>query len=226
MLFYTAKQSGAPYSPTTAYGAWAAFTNNKIKLTAAETVFINVDGTAGSQNIEIASTSNIWQKFTSSAIRTQISSNIFQEFTSSGIKINAASSTYINVGTSESIVLQASDRVVYASGVGDDGKIPLSGDDTGGSSAYSSGSKITMDPYKGVVITGVQVQRDISMASAAVGGSYRGISPLGRHPRQRMLVSDPANGEVMLGMAVYYRTGVTGTPTDNTGYAGDLLVDY
>lgn len=226
MLFYTAKQSGAPYSPTTAYGAWAAFTNNKIKLTAAETVFINVDGTSGSQNIEIASTSNIWQKFTSSAIRTQISSNIFQEFTSSGIKINAASSTYINVGASENIVLQASNRVVYASGVGDDGKIPLSGDDTGGSSAYSSGSKITMDPYKGVVITGVQVQRDISMASAAVGGSYRGISPLGRHPRQRMLVSDPANGEVMLGMAVYYRTGVTGTPTDNTGYAGDLLVDY
>jgi hypothetical protein len=45
-----------------------------------------------------------------------------------------------------------------------------------------------------------------------------------------MLVEDPVTGEVMLGMAVYYRSasngGQTGTPTDDTGYAGDLLVQY
>lgn len=89
MLFYTAKQSEAPYSPTTTYGAWAAFTNNKIKLTAAETVFINVDGTVGSQNIEIASTASIWQKFTSSGIRIQSNNNVSQTFDSTSITLSS-----------------------------------------------------------------------------------------------------------------------------------------
>jgi hypothetical protein len=221
MLFYTAKQSGAPYSPTTEYGAWAAFTNNKIKLTAAETVFINVNGTVGSENIEIASTANIWQKFTSTAIRTQISSTVYQEFNSSGIKTNAASDTFINVGTDSKIILQGSSEVVIASGVGQGGTFP-----TGGVSAYEGPSKITLDPTYGVVITGVQVQRDLDMTDAGEYGNYRDTPPLGRYPRSRMLVEDPVTGEVMLGMGVYYRTGVTSQPTSNTGYAGDLLVQY
>jgi hypothetical protein len=43
-----------------------------------------------------------------------------------------------------------------------------------------------------------------------------------------MLIEDPVTGEVMLGMAVYYKPTSYGTqaPTDDTGYAGDLLVQY
>ena len=222
MLFYTAKQSGAPYSPTTAYGAWAAFTNNKIKLTAAETVFVNVDGTVGSENIEIASTANIWQKFTSSAIRTQISSNVYQEFNSSGIKINAAAETFVSVGTNSTVTLQGSNQVVIGSGVGQGGAFPI-----GGVSAYEGPSKITLDPTYGVVITGIQVQRDLDMTDAGSGGNYRSTPPLGRYPRSRMLIEDPVTGQVMLGMGVYYRgSGITSTPTEDTGYAGDLLIDF
>ena len=239
MLFYTAKQSGAPYSPTTTYGAWAAFTNNKIKLTAAETVFINIDGTVGSQNIEIASTANIWQKFTSSAIktqvsssiyqqfdssgiRTQISSNVYQQFDSSGIKINSATNTFVNVGTDSTITLQGSNQVVIGSGIGQGGAFPV-----GGVSAYEGPSKITLDPTYGVVITGVQVQRDLDMTDAGSGGNYRNTPPLGRYPRSRMLIEDPVTGQVMLGMGVYYRgSGITSTPTSDTGYAGDLLIDF
>ena len=222
MLFYTAKKATAPYSPTTEYGAWAAFTNNKIKLTAAETVFVNVDGTVGSENIEIASTLNIWQKFTSSAIRTQISSNVYQEFNSSGIKINAAANTFVSVGTNSTVTLQGSNQVVIGSGIGQGGAFPV-----GGVSAYEGPSKITLDPTYGVVITGIQVQRDLDMTDAGSGGNYRSTPPLGRYPRSRMLIEDPVTGQVMLGMGVYYRgSGITSTPTSDTGYAGDLLVDF
>lgn len=223
MLFYTAKQSGAPYSPTTAYGAWAAFTNNKIKLTAADTVFINIDGTVGSQNIEIASTANIWQKFTSSAIRTQISSNVYQQFDSSGITIASSASNYINF-TSSSITLRASAGIVYASGVANAGTTPTS---TQEAIAYDAPSQIRMDPTYGVVISGIQVHRDVDMTDAGPNGNYRGIPPLGRYPRSRMLVIDPGSGEARLGMGIYYRgSGITSTPTSDTGYAGDLLVDF
>ena len=175
MVFYTAKKSGAPYSPTTEYGAWAAFTNNKINLSASENTFIDING-----------------------------------------------------ATSQ-VVIQGSPFVVAAS-IGD--RFYASGN-----SAYGGPSRIVMDPTFGVVITGVQVQKDISMTPAPNAtvvpdgsGSYRGVQPLGRYPRQRMLVEDPVNGQVMLGMAVYYRSVSTGgtsdIPTDDTGYAGDLLVQY
>jgi hypothetical protein len=223
MLFYTAKQSGAPYSPTTAYGAWAAFTNNKIKLTAAETVFVNIDGTSGSQNIEIASTANIWQKFTSTAIRTQISSNVYQQFDSSGIKIASSANNHITL-TSASIILKASNGIVYASGVASGGTAPVAGQEA---VAYDAPSQIKMDPVYGVVISGIQVHRDVDMTDAGDGNNYRGIAPLGRYPRSRMLVVDPGSGEARLGMGIYYRgSGITSAPTSSTGYAGDLLIDF
>lgn len=228
MLFYTAKRAeigpnGQPvYSPSTTYGAWAAFTNNKIKLTAAETVFVNVDGTVGSENIEIASTANIWQKFTSTAIRTQVSTNVYQQFDSSGIKIASSANNHITL-TSASIILKASNGIVFASGVGAGGAPPTSSE----ISAYDAPSQIKMDPIYGVVISGIQAQRDLDMTDAGSGGNYRGISPLGRYPRSRMLNVDPGSGEAMLGMAVYYRgSGITSTPTSDTGYAGDLLIDF
>jgi len=65
------------------------------------------------------------------------------------------------------------------------------------------------------------------MTDAGSGGNYRNTPPLGRYPRSRMLIEDPVTGQVMLGMGVYYRgSGITSTPTEDTGYAGDLLVDF
>ena len=120
--------------------------------------------------------------------------------------------------------------MVVASGGQRGETLPLSG-----TSAYAGPSKITLDPTYGVVITGIQVQKDLDMTIATGSsvvtdgtGSYRGVYPLGRYPRSRMLVEDPVTGEVMLGMAVYYKPVSYGTsqPTPDTGYAGDLLVQY
>lgn len=44
LIIYTEKNSGAPYSPTTQYGAWAAFTNNLINLAASNYTFIALTG--------------------------------------------------------------------------------------------------------------------------------------------------------------------------------------
>jgi hypothetical protein len=176
ILIYTSKQETAPYSPSTTFGAWAAFTPNKINLSASTNTFIDIDA---------------------------------------AVPINGG-------GVTSRIVIQASPFVVAAS-IGD--RFFASG-----ASAYGGASRIVMDPTFGVVITGVQVQKDADMTDYGAGGSYKNTAPLGRYPRQRMLVEDPVTGEVMLGMAVYYRSastgGQTGVPTDDTGYAGDLLVQY
>lgn len=250
MLFYTSKETGAPYSPTTAYGAWASFTNKKIKLSADSNTFINITGTDGTEDenqVLIKATTDIgavfnsegiliridndtYQEFNNDYIRLQAVGNVYQQFDSSGIKINAADNTFISVGTNSKITIQGSNQVVIASGGQRGETLPLSG-----TSAYAGPSKITLDPTYGVVITGIQVQKDLDMtiaqnATVVLGGSgsYRGVYPLGRYPRSRMLVEDPVTGEVMLGMAVYYKPASYGTtaPTDDTGFAGDLLVQY
>jgi hypothetical protein len=250
MLFYTSKETGAPYSPTTAYGAWASFTNKKIKLSADSNTFINITGTDGTEDenqVLIKATTDIgavfnsegiliridndtYQEFNNDYIRLQAVGNVYQQFDSSGIKINAADNTFISVGTNSKITIQGSNQVVVASGGQRGETLPLSG-----TSAYAGPSKITLDPTYGVVITGIQVQKDLDMtiaqnATVVLGGSgsYRGVYPLGRYPRSRMLVEDPVTGEVMLGMAVYYKPASYGTtaPTDDTGFAGDLLVQY
>jgi len=215
MLFYTAKQSGAPYSPTTAYGAWAAFTNNKIKLTAAETVFVNVDGTVGSENIEIASTANIWQKFTSTAIQISASSTVWQKFNSSGIRLQSTNTVYQEFdGTS--ITLVSGTTANTPSEI----------------SAYGGGSKITVNGTK-VSITGIPRASAFDMGDYRVGvsgaGSYRNASPLGYPPRQRMVIEDPVSGEAQLGMAVYYLDNTqvnTTTPSNTMGVQGDLVVVF
>jgi hypothetical protein len=176
ILIYTSKQETAPYSPSTSYGAWAAFTPNKINLSASTNTFIDIDA---------------------------------------AVPVSGG-------GFTSRIVVQASPFVVAAS-IGD--RFFASGN-----SAYGGPSRIVMDPVFGVVITGIQVQKDANMTDYGAGGSYQNTPPLGRYPRQRMLVEDAVTGEVMLGMAVYYRSasngGQTGTPTPDTGYAGDLLVQY
>jgi len=174
-------------------------------------------------NITIQAVADIWQRFNASGIRTQISSNVYQQFDSSGIRLQSSSSNYINL-TSSSIILRASEGIVYASGVANAGTRPTS---TQEAIAYDAPSQIKMDPTYGVVISGIQVHRDVDMTDAGSGNNYRGIPPLGRYPRSRMLVIDPGSGEARLGMGIYYRgSGITSTPTADTGYAGDLLVDF
>jgi hypothetical protein len=168
MIFYTAKQSGAPYSPTTQYGAWAAFTNNKINLSASTNTFIDING------------------------------------------------------STEAVIIQASPNTVPGSGVGSGGE---SGDST---SAYSGPSRIVLDDDDGVVITGIKVQGNLIMTVASSTGNYRDMPPLGRYPRQRMLVEDPVTGAVMLGLGIYYKPVSYGTttPSPTAGAAGDFLVQY
>lgn len=249
MLFYTAKQSGAPYSPTTAYGAWAAFTNNKIKLTAAETVFVNIDGTAGSQNIEIASTANIWQKFTSSAIkiniaatiwqqfnassiRTQISDVIGQEFTSSGIKTSSTAAIWQRFD-STGIRLQSTDYVYQSF---DSTSIVLTSGNTSNTtsdvSSYGGGSKITINGSK-VSITGIPRASTFDMndyrTAPGQQGNYRNTPPMGYLPRQRMVIEDPVTGEAQLGFGIYYLdTSIANTtvPSPDTGVLGDITLVY
>jgi hypothetical protein len=231
MLFYTAKKATAPYSPTTEYGAWAAFTNNKIKLTAAETVFINVDGTSGSQNIEIASTANIWQKFTSSAIKLNVATDVWQQFDSTGIKLSSTSNIWQQF-TSSGIRLQSTNSVYQ---VFDSTSITLASGKTsntaGETSAYGGASRIVINDSK-VSITGIPRAATFDMADYRSNPYYRGASPLGYPPRQRMVIEDPVSGEAQLGMAVYYldltkvNVTLTSGPADSMGVQGDLAVMF
>jgi hypothetical protein len=90
ILIYTSKQDTEPYSPSTLYGAFAAFTPSKINLSASTSTFININGVvdAGAQSprIDLVAVGSIWQALTSAGIRTQIDGNIAQTFTSAGIR--------------------------------------------------------------------------------------------------------------------------------------------
>ena len=172
-------------------------------------------------------------------------------FTPDKINLSASTNTYVDInGALSRIIINGSNQMVDISG---------SGINPGGNLAYDGPSRITMDPTYGVVITGVQVQKDIDTnawdlgntvippagvkyynfagtqeligngsTSVTANGSYRNVEPLGQYSRQRMTVEDPVTGQVMLGMAIYYKPVTAGTnaPTASTGYAGDLLVQY
>ena len=156
--------------------------------------------------------------------------------------------------TQNSITIQGSSTVVIGSGIGIGGTAP-SNEEAGAYLGASKitldptygvvisgiqvqrGSEMTVWDY-GTLMTpsvgvkyksfdGTQTLIGNGTTTVASNGSYKNAMPLGQYPRQRMLVEDPVTGEVMLGMAVYYRPGTTTTaPTSSTGYAGDLLVQY
>lgn len=250
MLFYTAYTTvvdpvtNAPaYSPTTKYGAWASFTSNKIKLTADEWIYVNLDGSTGgtdsrtimvsaSQNvyqrfssakIHIQSTNNIWQDFTATKIRTQSTENIWQEFTSTGIKLQSTPTVFQEFNsTSITLTSGATNSASELSAYGGASKIVIGVPDTGGNSRVS--------------ITGIPRASAFDMADYRVGtagaGSYRNASPLGYPPRQRMVIEDPVSGEAQLGMAVYYldlakvNVTLTSGPSDTMGVQGDLAVMF
>lgn len=98
-----------------------------------------------------------------------------------------------------------------------------------GSTAYAGPSEIILSP-SGVSIYGVPVAGDMDNYNNTYASNtpYLGAGSLGTLPRQRMLVENPATGQVQLGMAVYYANTLyhNTTPTTSSGYVGDLWVQY
>lgn len=177
MLFYTSNEPSTatkPYSPTTKYGAWAAFTSNKIKLTAALHTFINIaaaDGTSYANSVVIKATEKVGAVFNSSGILLQVDGDTYQELNDNYIKLQAVgtvSQTFNPSGiliqstaniwqkfTSSGIRLQSTDSVFQEI---DSTAITLTSGLTIGANAsagvYGGQSKIVIDNI-GVNITGI-----------------------------------------------------------------------
>ena len=113
MLFYTSKEPGAPYSPTTAYGAWASFTNKKIKLSADSNTFINItgtDGTADENQVLIKATTDIGAVFNSQGILIEIDQDTYQEFNNNHIKLQAVGTVSQTLNT-DGILIQSTSAI-------------------------------------------------------------------------------------------------------------------
>jgi hypothetical protein len=153
----------------------------------------------------------------------------YLQFNSSTFKINMSSSDSVQmtVGT----ISGTGDRA-YSGGMGFNMNISKTY-----SGAYSYGSQIGTT-QSGTLISGLPIQGDADLflySGSAYGGGighYQGMGSgstgLGPYPRQRMIIEDARTGNLMLGMAVYYRNaGNAGSaPTSGSGYIGDLWVDY
>jgi hypothetical protein len=239
MLFYTARRTtlgpnNQPvYSPDTEYGAWASFTNRVIKLTADEFLFINVEGsdTPANRRIIMKATDTVAYQMNSDGIKIQIDADTHQTFTNDNIKIQATSNVWQNFNSS-GIRLQSTDSVYQTF---DSTSITLASGKTSNTvsevSAYGGASKIVINDTK-VSITGIPRAAAFDMADYRSNPYYRGVSPLGYPPRQRMVIEDPVSGEAQLGMAVYYldltKVNVTlaSGPSDTMGVQGDLAVMF
>jgi hypothetical protein len=205
ILMYTANNtldSTPSYSPSTTYGAWATFQPDTIKLSASSSTFININGAVGNKKITIQGSTNV-------AI-------------GSGVGVGGSVPTDEEAGAysgASKIIMDPTYGVVL-SGV----QVQRGADMT----FWDFGTLIT--PAVGVKyksFNGSQILVGDGVTTVTSNGSYRNTEPLGYTPRQRMMVADPVSGEMMLGMAVYYRTGTaTSAPSSSTGYAGDLLVQY
>lgn len=199
MLFYTSKQSGAPYSPTTAYGAWASFTNKKIKLSADSNTFINItgtDGTADENQVLIKATTDIGAVFNSQGILIRIDNDTYQEFNNNYIKLQAVGTVSQTLNTdgiliqstadiwqrfnSSGIRLQSTDSIYQSF---DSTSITLSSGNTSNTpseiSAYGGGSKIVINDSK-VSITGIPRATTFDMQDYRTGKTViiNGVSVL------------------------------------------------
>lgn len=260
MLFYTAKKltadatTGAPaYSPDTKYGAWASFTNNTIKLTADEFLFINIQGseTAADRKILMKATDLIAYQMNSDGIKIMIDDDTHQTFLNDKIKIQATSTVHQTLN-SDGIKIQSTDNIWQrfdTSGIRlqstgsvyqtfDSSKITLySGSNRGAADSaygYISGStstaysKIEVDST-GTKIYGMPWQGNIDISKYST--NYLNQPPMGPYARQRMIVEDPIDGYQKLGMAVYYSSAAEFTvqgqaPLSINGVVGDLFVVY
>lgn len=205
ILIYTANNTAAPspsYSPSTTYGAWATFQPDIIKLSASSSTFINIDGAISNKRITLQGSTNV--------------------VIGSGVGVGGAVPSNEEAGAysgTSKITLDPTYGVVL-SGI----QVQRGAD----MQYWDYGTLIT--PGVGVKyksFDGSQTLVGNGVTTVTSNGSYRNAAPLGYTPRQRMMVADPVSGEMMLGMAIYYRTGAaTGTPSSSAGYAGDLLVQY
>ncbi len=195
MLFYTSKQSGTPYSPTTAYGAWASFTNKKIKLSADSNTFINItgtDGTADENQVLIKATTDIGAVFNSDGILIRIDTDTYQEFNNNYIKLQAVGTVSQTLNTdgiliqstadvwqkftSSGIRLQATSTVyqeINSSSITLTSGLTIGANASAG--AYGGLSKIIIDQV-GVNITGIPRAATFDMQD------YRSIPPFYIHP--------------------------------------------
>jgi len=260
MLFYTAKRTtlgpnGQPvYSPNTEYGAWASFTNNTIKLTADEFLFINIQGSAtaadrkilmkatdliayqmNSDGIKIMIDDDTHQTFLNDKIKIQATANVYQTLDSTGIKIQSTTDIWQQF-TSTKIRTQISSGVYQefdSSSITLTSGLSIAADAQTG--IYAGLSKIVIDTV-GVNITGIPRAATFDMADyrTAPGqqGNYRNRPPMGYLPRQRAIIEDPVTGRAELGFGIYYldlskiNIDETGSPSDNTGIVGDLAVMF
>jgi len=114
-----------------------------------------------------------------------------------------------------------------------------SGDGAGiRANTYGAGSKIILNPTnRGLNIFGMPIQGNTNSSGyyhTYANENNPGSFGLGALGRQRMLVEDPYDGMVRLGMGIYYQDsssgGVSGThtsaPTYTSGYVGDLWVVF
>lgn len=181
ILLYTSKSTTAPYTPSTSYGPWAAFTPEKITLNASNSV-VAISGTGVNQDVN----GENWSAYDGAS---RIILDPVYGVIITGVQLQR--SIDLNMWDANTVIPQIG--VKYH--------------------PYN-------DPVNFVVGDGV--------TSVQTNGSYRNATPLGRHPRQRMMVEDPVTGEMMLGLGIYYKPVTAGTsaPGASTGYAGDFLVQY
>lgn len=201
MLFYTSKQKvtdGKPYSPSTAYGAWAAFTSSKITLAATSTTLVRVDGTEGAPRIDLKATSDIWQSLTSTGIRIQSTSTVYQEFSSTSIVLASGNTSNTT-----------SDLSAYGGG----SKITINGTKVS-ITGIPRASTFDMDDYR-VGILGDGNYRNLS----ALGYPPR--------QRTVIEDPDTGEAQLGFGIYYLDLTKINGTgPGSNMGVQGDIAVVF
>jgi hypothetical protein len=162
MLFYTSKETGAPYSPTTAYGAWASFTNKKIKLSADSNTFINItgtDGTVDENQVLIKATSDIGAVFNSQGILIRIDNDTYQEFNNNYIKLQAVGTVSQTLNT-DGILIQSTADVWQR--------------------FNSSGIRLqaTAAVYQEINSSSITLTSGLSIGANASAGAYGGLSKI------------------------------------------------
>lgn len=155
---------------------------------------------------------------------------------SSGAFIMGSASSYIQYQGSGSInIIGSTTSYTYLDTV----YSGYSGDGAGiRANTYGAGSKIILNnANRGVNLYGMPIQGNYNSSGyyhTYANENNPGYFGLGALGRQRMLVEDPYDGMVRLGMGIYYQDsssgGVSGThtsaPTYTSGYVGDLWVVF
>jgi hypothetical protein len=168
------------------------------------------------------------------------SRNSITDFTNAGYFFNGTDGSFIAGGTSAYIQYNGTSITLNSGSVSS----------TDGRNAYSTAAKIVLNPgTNNLQLYGLPIQGGVQKTYAGETMSlltegdylannpnkyYAGIPQLGALPRQRMIVEDPVDGVLRVGMAVYYQD--SGSPyhgtTDptvsgqGTGAIGDLWVTF